>query len=135
MKSKVDDYVYVHIAGHGLLDDDLNWYFATQNIDFFDPSVNGLKYEDIEGLLDGIPARNKMLLMDACHSGEVDKQDGVEIADKADGDDTRGAVTVNKRKKKVVTDRRLFYVIQFGYPRWRVYIHKPLCGKKTPIFQ
>lgn len=99
MKSKVDDYVYVHIAGHGLLDDDLNWYFATQNIDFFDPSVNGLKYEDIEGLLDGIPARNKMLLMDACHSGEVDKQDGVEIADKADGDDTRGAVTVNKRKK------------------------------------
>ena len=99
MKSKVDDYVYVHIAGHGLLDDDLNWYFATQNIDFFDPSVNGLKYEDIEGLLDGIPARNKMLLMDACHSGEVDKQDGVEIADKADGDDTRGAVTVSKRKK------------------------------------
>ena len=99
MKSKVDDYVYVHIAGHGLLDDDLNWYFATQNIDFFDPSVNGLKYEDIEGLLDGIPARNKMLLMDACHSGEVDKQDGVEIADKADGDETRGAVTVSKRKK------------------------------------
>lgn len=99
MKSNVDDYVYVHIAGHGLLDDDLNWYFATQNIDFFDPSVNGLKYEDIEGLLDGIPARNKMLLMDACHSGEVDKQDGVDIAEKADGDDTRGAVTVSKRKK------------------------------------
>ncbi len=99
MKSNVDDYVYVHIAGHGLLDDDLNWYFATQNIDFFDPSVNGLKYEDIEGLLDGIPARNKMLLMDACHSGEVDKQDGVDIAEKSDGDDTRGAVTVSKRKK------------------------------------
>jgi len=99
MQSKVDDYVYVHIAGHGLLDDDLNWYFATQNIDFYDPSVNGLKYEEIESLLDGIPARNKMLLMDACHSGEVDKQDGVDIAEKAEGDDTRGAVTVSKRKK------------------------------------
>ena len=99
MKTNVDDYVYVHIAGHGLLDDDLNWYFATQNIDFFDPSVNGLKYEEIESVLDGIPARNKLLLMDACHSGEVDKEDGVEIADKAEGDETRGAVTVNKRKK------------------------------------
>jgi WD40 repeat protein len=99
MKTNVDDYVYLHIAGHGLLDDDLNWYFATQNIDFFDPSVNGLKYEEIESVLDGIPARNKLFLMDACHSGEVDKEDGVNIAEKAEGDETRGAVTVNKRKK------------------------------------
>ncbi len=98
-KTNVDDYVYVHIAGHGLLDDELNWYFATHDIDFYDPAVNGLKYEEIENILDGIPARNKLLLMDACHSGEVDKHDGVEIAEKADGDETRGAVTVNKRKK------------------------------------
>jgi uncharacterized caspase-like protein len=77
MKSNVDDYVYIHIAGHGLLDDNLDFYFATADINFSNPSQNGLKYDEIEGLLDGIPARNKLLLMDACHSGEVDKDDGV----------------------------------------------------------
>ena len=90
MKSNVDDYVYIHIAGHGLLDDNLDFYFATADINFSNPSQNGLKYDEIEGLLDGIPARNKLLLMDACHSGEVDKDDGFAVNTVSDTEDTRG---------------------------------------------
>lgn len=97
-QTNVDDYVYVHIAGHGLLDDNLDWYFATANIDFSDPAKNGLRYEEIENLLDSIPARNKLLLMDACHSGEVDKSDGA--VDEKEGDGQRGVATITKTRKK-----------------------------------
>lgn len=71
--STVDDQVMVFVSGHGLLDDNLDFYFGTPDVDFNRPSIRGLKYDDLENLLDGIPARKKLLMMDACHSGEVDK--------------------------------------------------------------
>ena len=71
----VNDMVILFYAGHGLLDDKLDYYLATYNVDFSNPSRNGLSYRDFESLLEEIPARKKLLLLDACHSGEVDKSD------------------------------------------------------------
>lgn len=73
MESNVDDEVILFVAGHGLLDDKLDWYFATHDMDFQNPSIR----DELEGLLDGIPARKKLFMMDACHSGEVDKEESV----------------------------------------------------------
>ncbi|SHJ98824.1 WD40 repeat [Reichenbachiella agariperforans] len=80
LQTKVEDEVILFMAGHGLLDDKLDYYFATQDIDFNNPAARGLKYEELEGLLDAIPARKKLMLIDACHSGEVDKEDTKLIA-------------------------------------------------------
>jgi len=74
-KTGVDDMVIVFVSGHGLLDKNLDYFIATHNVDFGNPSEKGLAYEDLENLLDGIPARQKILLMDACHSGEIDKEE------------------------------------------------------------
>ena len=73
-QAKVEDEVVVFFAGHGLLDSEFNYYFGTTDIDFANPSHRGLNYEDIETLLEGVAARRKLILIDTCHSGEVDRE-------------------------------------------------------------
>ncbi|MEZ5041994.1 MAG: caspase family protein [Saprospiraceae bacterium] len=65
------DAVIVFYAGHGIRDPETQALFlGTTEIDFNHPSDKGIPYEVLEQLLDGIPARNKLLLIDACFSGE-----------------------------------------------------------------
>jgi WD40 repeat protein len=80
-QARVDDEVILFVAGHGLLDNNLDFYFATTDVDFNNPSVRGLKYDELESLLDEVAARKKLMLIDACHSGEIDK-DAVVVSDK-----------------------------------------------------
>jgi len=104
MNSNVDDEVVFFIAGHALLDKNLDFYFAPTDLDFYNPSERGLPYEDIEAFLDGIPARKKLLLMDTCHSGEIDKEETTMMASKNVGEGIvktrsfRGIKLVNKSK-------------------------------------
>lgn len=82
-KAKVDDQVIFFFAGHGLLSADLDYYLATHNTDFEKPETAGFAYETVEELLSASPARNKLVMIDACHSGEVDKE-SVEVSAKSE---------------------------------------------------
>jgi WD40 repeat protein len=73
--TKIDDRVIISCSSHGLLDDSRNFYLAMHDVDFKNPTQKGLRYEELEDLLDGIPARKKLLLLDACNSGENDRTD------------------------------------------------------------
>ena len=70
-----NDVVLIFIAGHGLLDENFDYYYATYDIDFNNPAEKGIIYSELENLLDGLKALKKLLFMDTCHSGEVDKDD------------------------------------------------------------
>lgn len=70
--SHIDDRVIISYSGHGLLDSNFNYYLSTYSVNFERPQLGGIPYGDLEWLLDSIPARKKLMLIDACHSGEID---------------------------------------------------------------
>jgi len=95
-QARVNDLVVVFAAGHGMTDARQDYYFGTHDIDPQHPQLRGLPYEDFESLLDGIPALKKMLLIDTCFSGEIEKDESVLVAQTQ----VSGAGTVSMRSFK-----------------------------------
>jgi hypothetical protein len=83
-QTSVNDKVILSYSGHGLLSKDYDYYLSTYSVNFSKPEENGLPYDELESLLDSIPARKKLMLIDACHSGEVDKEEGIAMNKLAD---------------------------------------------------
>ena len=84
IQTSVNDKVIIAYSGHGLLSRDFDYFLSTYSVNFNKPEENGLPYDELENLLDSIPARKKLMLIDACHSGEVDKEELVRINSGAD---------------------------------------------------
>jgi len=80
LRTHPEDMVVVTIASHGLIDEDQNFILATHDIDFNRPKEKGLPYAALEELLDGIPARRKVLMIDACNSGEAMDTDSSSVS-------------------------------------------------------
>lgn len=100
--TSVDDKVVISFSGHGLLSEDLDYYLATYNVNFDQPQENGLPYDDLEYLLDGIPSRKKLLLIDACHSGEVDKEEVASISRiQSEKEGLKGLILVENKTTKI----------------------------------
>lgn len=74
-----NDVVILFIAGHGVLNKDYDYYYCTHDVDFNKPEEKGISYTELEALFDGIKPIRKLLIMDTCHSGEVDKDEIEEI--------------------------------------------------------
>ena len=103
--TRVHDKVIISCSSHGLLDDENRFYLATHDVDFSHPEYKGLPYAELEGLLDSIPARQKLLMLDACNSGENEiEQRKRPIAKTIDTDNenqgkTRGEILVDDEQE------------------------------------
>ncbi len=84
--AKVDDTFVLFIAGHGVHDSDpeATYYYLTYNADLDNMSKTCVDFDLIEDILQGIPPRNKLFLMDTCESGEVGDDSRTEYLAMAD---------------------------------------------------
>lgn len=69
-----NDHIILFYAGHGVLDEEYNYYLSVYEMDFDHPEKNGIDYLLLEQAINQSKARQKLLLIDACHSGEIDKE-------------------------------------------------------------
>ncbi len=85
----VHDTVVLFVAGHGIYDMKANpdYYFLTHNADLNRLEETAARFELIEDLLQNIKPRNKLFLLDTCHSGELDP--GEELANSTLADKLR----------------------------------------------
>jgi WD40 repeat protein len=67
------DYVVLFYAGHGILDKDMDYYLSAYGVDFMNPKAQGIEYAQLEDVLRNCRSRQKLFLIDACHSGDIDK--------------------------------------------------------------
>jgi hypothetical protein len=79
LSTNVNDCVMIFYAGHGIVDHKLHYFLASSATDFQNPVNGGIPYELMESLLDSIPARKRLLMLDACFSGEIDKKNAQRI--------------------------------------------------------
>ncbi len=104
LKTKVDDQVILFFAGHGLLDEDYNYFLTTYTFDYYNFFNSIVGYDEFVDLLDSIPARRKIVFIDACHSGEIDED--------TQDDNQTGAVIINDEAKSY--GERSLWNIQTG---------------------
>lgn len=64
------DWVFVLLAGHGFLDPQAGFRFATYDTDF--STESGLELSELEALVSGLPSSRVFLFIDSCHSGELE---------------------------------------------------------------
>jgi WD40 repeat protein len=72
-EAEINDVIIFYYAGHGVLDNQYNYYLATYNMDFDNPTGMGLAFDVLENLFEGLVCRNRLMMIDACFSGEIDK--------------------------------------------------------------
>ena len=76
--TKPEDEVIVFVSGHGVINDKGDYLFCAA--DFRTSGFkNGVSFADLEDLFEGIPALNRLLLVDSCHSGELNDEQAATV--------------------------------------------------------
>lgn len=115
------DMSIVFLAGHGVLNVDYDYFFGTFDMDFDAPQPSGLSYAGITNLLSQIKAYRKLLIMDACYWGELDKEEIEQDPDPEidEGDIQLRSAGIDIRKKEGVGTGNLSKITEYVFSDMR----------------
>jgi hypothetical protein len=74
-KASIHDEVVLFLAGHGVLNEDYQYYFAPSDMDFDSPALRGVPFDRLEKILTNVAARKRLMLIDTCHAGHIDPEE------------------------------------------------------------
>ena len=99
-QAQAQDHVVMYCAGHGMLDDNLEYHYAPHNFNSDSIATTGIAMDSLLDVLESTPARNRLLLLDTCHSGTMDEE-GEEKMALAMGNLPHGVRAIQHRGMKV----------------------------------
>jgi hypothetical protein len=121
-KSSESDEVILFCAGHGVLDDKLDYYFAGHDFDSDRPAETGIKLDDLVNAVSSAKALRRLILLDTCHAGVVGEKDEMLLA-QMDTKLPAGVRAVAQRGMKVqqaadfsASDKQRFIEEMFALP-------------------
>ena len=97
-EAKPEDQIILFLAGHGVLSKDLDYFFATHDINFEKPQNKGVSFNTIVDLLNESPAIQKLLIMDTCHAGNTLDIENYEYTYEQTVEGHRGSIAKSNKK-------------------------------------
>ena len=76
----INDRVILYIAGHGMLDDNLEYRYAPAAFDTENMTDTGISMSELKACIQSSAARKYLMLMDTCHSGTLGEEDMEKLA-------------------------------------------------------
>lgn len=95
-----NDEVVAFCAGHGVLDSNLDYVYASYDFDSANPSETGIKLDDLVDAVGSSKSLKRLLLLDTCHSGQVGEKDEMLLA-QMDTELPKGVRAVKQRGMSV----------------------------------
>ncbi len=74
------DEVVAFCAGHGVLDSNLDYVYASHEFDSANPSATGIQLDDLVDAVGSSKALKRLLLLDTCHAGQVGEKEEMLLA-------------------------------------------------------